>query len=850
MRRLNLTFNLLRYIFTFILTMSVLFAGLPPAARAQTKRVASKTAKVSQKKSAADEQNTSSAQTVFSEPVNSVMSQSWQSGQLPAPLPLPAGNTDEVAAILAQKVAAKNQESVPALLTALQLSGFSVTDKKGVISLTPPDGKGQGLLINGWEVASVARMYGDNRTVNLIQLDQQLQSVPILRALPAQGENIASILIEGISKQADNTSNPFLRVWARFIIELGKNSAGKYDLKGGAKAGQINLDAIQHLLIMRRLYGDFWATAQKVKTQDFKAEADGSKLGVSNSAGFQIVKASFDKQTPQNLNDFSQSDDKKTRRLCEMTGDAPTIFDAIATSLGMAWDNRLEAGSESTDADIKKYSSKYAAFMTVANILLVYAKFIQTYASLETTITAEDGDAPLVRTKNKLRGARKKLRASVRLNIGNWEKYNCLRASMNVMTGIDFSTLNDGPLGGVGVQWGLTEGGDGDYYSNADGINKEDEQIVGFTADNPKRIQDKGVGAGRGLGNLTFNKTDDKGETEIILEGTPQRNAKLGKLNQVRKQARVTTAIEIKAGEIKGDMVDVYGQWADGLPGLISMPAELLYRTSWAASGALNVPVIDWEECTGDWAGTITYTRTNKFNESNTGKLPSARGESTVTRNMNDSYSAKINFNGAAAEAFVFADSVYSETRDTWEMNGCRNNEPMRRMSCNISRKSQTTATGSGKAAVRISVNRAAETYGLSFSMPGVPGYINTEEKGTCSGQCVPLYVKPYNYKGPGTLEGKGFTVPEQKLAASNALTITGSYSKEIEPNVTVTVSWDLRQCGAQANVIRPATEEKQAANFYALQNIFEETGLEADQSDSLFSRGNFVNPFVSPLTD
>lgn len=837
-----LTEDFFKRIYTFLLLITVFTATFP--ATAQTKRGASKTAQTSRKKTVLPQQNASPNETVFSKPEDSVLSQSWKTGELPQPLALPAGNTDEVAAILAQKVAARNEESVPALLTALQLAGFFITDKAGRVAFAPPDGKGQGLPVNGWELASAARMYGDNRSVNLAHLDGQLQSVPILRGFAANGGSVGAVLIEGVRAHADNTRNPYLRVWARFIIELGKNSDRKYDLAGGARVEQINLDAIQHLLIMRRLYGDFWAAAEKYKA------VQNSKSEVQSQGEFQFVKASFDRQNGQNFNEFAQSDDKKKRRICEMTGDAPTIFDGVATSLGMVWDNRLEAASDSTDADIKNYGSKYAAFMTVANILLVYAKFIQTYAALETTIAAEDGAAPLIRTKNRVPGARKKLRATVRLNIGEWEKFNCLRTSMNIMTGLDFSTLNDGPLSGVGVQWGLNEGGYGDYYSNAGGVNKDGEQIVGFTADNPKRIQDKGVGAGRGLSNLTFNKTDDKGETEIILEGTPQSNAKLGKLNEVRKQARVTTSIEIKAGEIKGDAVDVYGQWADGLPGLISMPAELLYRTSWAASGALNVQVIDWEECTGDWAGTITYTRTNKFNESTTGKLPSARGESTVTRDMNDSYSANIKFNGADAEAFVFADSVYSETRDTWEMNACRNNQPMRRMSCNISRKSQTTATGSGKAAVRVSVNRAAETYGLSFGAPGVPGYTSTEEKGTCSGQCVPLYVKPYNYNGSGTLEGQSFTVPEQKLAASNALTITGSYSKEIAANVTITVSWNLRQCGSQANLVRPANEQKQAENFYVLQNTLEKTGLKASRSDSLFLGRSFVNLFVLSLTD
>jgi hypothetical protein len=604
-------------------------------------------------------------------------------------------------------------------------------------------------------------------------------------------------LIEGIQKNADNTDNPYLRVWARFIIELGKNSNFKYDIANGASIGQINLDAIQHLLIFRRLYGDFWATAEKFKNEK-------PPTALQNQPDSKFEKASFALNSANNKSQTAafgaaNADEPKQNERCRMDGDAPTILDGIAATLGFGWEEMLDKMANSSDTDIKKMGSGYKAFMSAANILLVYAKFIHTYAALETTITAEDNSS-LIRTKNTIPGARRKLRAFVRMNIGEWQTYQCLRTAMNIMTGLDFATLNDGPLGGVGVQWGLTQGGAGDFYSNSGGINQDGEQIVGFASDNPKRIQDKGVGAGRGLGNLTFNKTDDKGITEIILEGTPQRNAKLGKLNQIHKKARVTTSIEIKSGELKGDSVDVYGQVLGGIPGLITMPAELLYRTSWAAGGSLIVPVIDWEECTGDWSGNVTYLREHKFIDRKTQKLVSNRGESTIVKDMDYMYQAQIAVNGGDAVASILAGSKYVETRDTWEMNGCKQMEPMRRMSCSISSKVRTTGTGGGTATVNISVNRNAETYGISIGTPEIQGFTSGEEKGTCSSQCVPKRVKPTNYNYKGKLEGHSFRVPEQKLSASNALALNGSYTQEIAPNVKVTVTWNLRQCGSQAN--------------------------------------------------
>jgi hypothetical protein len=140
---------------------------------------------------------------------------------------------------------------------------------------------------------------------------------------------------------------------------------------------------------------------------------------------------------------------------------------------------------------------------------------------------------------------------------------------------------------------------------------------------------------------------------------------------QVRKNARVVTSIKIKAGEIKGDLVDVYGQAADLLPGLLAMPAELLYRTSWAASGALNVPVVDWEECKGGWYGTIT--RTTKYR-----KDEPVETRHSTTHTGYDEWTEKLELiitgeqdtkagltNGYfAAGKIVFDQTVYSKSND------------------------------------------------------------------------------------------------------------------------------------------------------------------------------------------
>lgn len=549
---------------------------------------------------------------------NQAMSAAWTSGQLPQPLALPAGNTDEVAAMLAQKVAAKTEESIPALLTALQLSGFFVTNKDGSTFLAPPDGKGQGLTINGWEIASAAKMFGGGRQTTLNDLDGSLKLIPFLNQAKA-GDKI----LDGLRRHADNQTNPYLRVWARFTIELGKNSAAKYDITANAKAEDVTLDAVQNLIILRRLYGDLFAAAEKYKNPTRRAASESNQVVQfvnanfsKDSNAFQFTEANYDYSEIVE-NRFAPADEKKEIP-CKMDGDAPIVMDAVATASGIGFGELigyLEGALPEVTGDAL---GKYSKVVGIANILLAYAKFLQTYAALETTLTLEDG-APLVRTKNSTPGARKNLKAEVRMNIGNWQIYNCFRTAINLI-GIDFATVNDGPAGGIGVTWHLDEGGGKDVYSNAGGLTGN-EQIVGLTQGGG-RIQDQGTSAGtRGanrVGNQTYTKTDGDGVARMILEGSPQRNAKIGKLNTVMKRAKVRTTVKMKAGDLKGESVDVAGQFFGGLPGLITMPLELLYRMDWASTASLVVPVQDWEECEGGWYGTITYTKTetSQYSES------------------------------------------------------------------------------------------------------------------------------------------------------------------------------------------------------------------------------------------
>ena len=529
------------------------------------------------------------------------MAVAFETGSLPGALPKPAGSDDEVAASLAKLVSARNEQSVPALLAGIAAAGIAIRDADGNMMQTVKPG--QGLVFDAWEVAAMAKMYGENRTVQLAQLSDALKTIPELKQAPLE-----KILLEGIGKHAQG-NQPALRFWARFIVELGRQADEPYDLLTEPATENVRLDAIQSALILRRLYGDFYGFAEQNKQSTMRFGVD-SLSGVSSAEQNSFLVRAVDrgKTVPQ----FVKVGAANFARLSPQAGPCSelgkgvgsTISDAAATIITTGWGQLAEYLG----------AARYAKFLNVANILLVYAKFIATYAALETEITAEN--PPLIRTRNAEAGGYVKLKAKVTMNVGKWENVNCIRTALNVATGIDFSLISDGPMEDVEVNWHLDQGGAGDFSSNRTGVTGQ-RQIVGFWTGGP-RIQSAGTHAGipragsTAVGNATRTKTDKDGLARVSLQGSPRVPYVSAPYLPVMKQAVVRTTIKVKGGEVSGDAVDIGGQalgWAlGGAAFLVTMPVELLYRVDWASTATLEVPVKDWETCDEGWYGTVTYS--------------------------------------------------------------------------------------------------------------------------------------------------------------------------------------------------------------------------------------------------
>lgn len=669
------------------------------------------------------------------------MARAFTEGKLPDPLRLPPGTPDQQATALAKAISLRDESSTAALYAAILAAGFSVRDEDG--ALTHTVNPGQGLTFDAWELAAAAKMYGEGRNVELAYLAEGLRSIPELKQV-----RLDRVLLEGIRTHA-NGDHPLRRFLARFIVELGRHADQPYDLLGNADPQSIVLDAVQSALILRRLYGDFYALGQ--------SERQAIHIG-----NVHFLHASY-----------------VTRNVPAQGGQQPcggvgteVVHDLMALGLTQFWGNLFG-------------ETRMGKVVNVANIILAYAQLIATYAALETEITIEN--APLVRTKNSTPGERRQLTAKVTMNIGNYQKFNCFRHMLNTFTGLDFKLLDDGPVEGAEVNWHVEQE-----------LDAGNRGIAGITDGGP-RIQDAGTYAGVSgrpgvaVRNPTRSKTDKNGIARTFLEGTPKIPYVAPPLRVVMKDVTVRTTIRLKAGDIKGDAVDLAGQLLGGLGGLITMPVELLYRTDWASSGWLTVRVKDHERCDGGWYGTITYRENFKDERTSQTKNQTNR----LTRE--ESYEATLEVTDTEpTPSQVIVLNARLKARATRQET--RYGRGTSTALCNLENNMSSNSSGNEERSLQIGVSLTPDgRYRVSYTFPTV-AVSGQMKKSTKVMECKNPFIKP---QPETTSDVKGLVTVESPeidgvIDPANPNELKGSKTVTIpERNGTRTgvLTWNLVRC-------------------------------------------------------
>lgn len=716
------------------------------------------------------------------------MAQAFRSGTLPTPLPQPTGTPEQSAAELAKRVVAEDEQSTAALLTAVQMSGFSVRGDDGSLayeSVKP----GQGILIDAWEVAALAKLFGDGLHIKLTDLSNAFSTtMPPLKNAP-----VDKLFLQGLRGAAQG-NQPAMRFWADFIAELGRQSRQHYDLLAGyVDTGKVDLDAIQVSLILRRLAAD-------LMIQEGSNNQKGQRAPVRKrdwtSARWEHASYDVDGGTRPYIGDAVWHPERGPRlvlvqegggstRPCTLSEVANQFLDSSAYISGKAFDAILDYLAEHAEME---GAGKYGSATSKANAVLALIKLIAYYACMETDISISGG-SPLVRTKSiYTNGERRTLTGTVRENTKNWQAVNCTRIALNGAN-LDISLPNDGPVKGVPTQWMLKSGG-----MKVSG-NKITYGIVEFVSpDGTPLIQSAMVP----ISNPASPKTNEEGHTTIDLEGIKQRE-ELRNPVPVIKQAEVNFSVAAKEVTMRQDIIDALGNGAsfNKNNGFVASPltllvgglVETLLRSNIHLSKTLTIPVKDWVSCHGGWGGIISYeTSFRSVQNVNGSDNQQTNSQEDVFRNeitLQGDPNLVTGWNGSSHGTFSASYNSTSISATVYPA------VKLFRGAVNITRV-DLDASGGGDATVQITSN-GDNTYTIHAISAGNPqgnNHWHSACMGDCHGTDPPDKDSPYGYSIPGlsvTIKGD----------PSDAGVLSGGATFEDTPyaGATTKIHWSLDQC-------------------------------------------------------
>jgi hypothetical protein len=543
---------------------------------------------------------------------------------IPAASPVPPMLPEEVdywAVRLAGQVLKGGQNVVPDLVRAMQLAGITVCGLDGHIVAEPLEPR-QNIVFADAEMALMASMLAKRMTVPIEGLSDGLSSaITGLAKAP-----LPALLIEGISTKA-GVDIPTVRFWARFIVELGRQSSDPYDLLGKVDAAKVRLNTVQMALILQRLAADMAVMEVRARKHGPFPSPAARVLPTPGDAP-QFLFAGTDQGNPLSPAldtsggprlGFLDTQDQPRLPACEWSIDrwyAPNNADEVALGIGIGFDKILSILEES-----EKWAENVGSRLAAANILLAYVKVIWIMATMDVTMEM-DGTGPLIRTQNRNPGERRQLTATVRMNTGNAQFVNCLRTALN-MVGLDVDLPVNGPLKGAGVGW---DGAKGFKPSVRTGDTWEvSEPIVELENPGP-RVQDQNKKVNKSdTTTLQRMRTDDFGKSSIGVHGAPQKKLldplQNGKtpLVPVAKEFSVGVNIQVEPPTIRSTVVDALafrGSFGEGVTGvltpnpvaLLGLPPDLFLKSHWMLSPDFTFPLTDWEPCAEGWVGTIEVT--------------------------------------------------------------------------------------------------------------------------------------------------------------------------------------------------------------------------------------------------
>lgn len=706
------------------------------------------------------------------------LGQAYKTGQLPAPMITTITDPSAQATELAAAIAAADENSTAAFMAALKRSGYGIRDNDGNVDYD--QSVFQGLALDAWQVATIAKMYGNGVGIGLARFSQSLSYLS-----PAwKKETNEQELVQAI-RDAAASDKPATRFWGTLIIELGQYAEIPYDLRLDDEVKSAKLDAIQISLILTRLGADvnFAASRRSARAENveqFQRSIRGKEprmIGASERSNFHSM--ADEPQLPCTKSELEQ-----------------LILDLHASGTGIVFGKFLEHFEEG--GVISKAPGQVVG---AANAALIVLKLIMTYAALEAEISLDGG--VLTRTKTTEDGEKKALQAKVKLDIGKWQIVNCLRAAANT-SGIDFSLPGDGALGGVRVDWNLMEGGRtrGNIHAVRKGANIASDQIVYLDTQTTAEPDDKGK---------HYNYTNKDGVSKIFAVGMKQPVDLSGKSTRpVMKRMSVDLDIQIKTMKVKdattgvGTANDLAGNafafyTADILGGVAGTAAETAYRANLGSSKVHTFPVKDWVPCDGGWRGTITYQRV-LFNEAKTESMAENKTFRKWIFVEKDLYSAKISISPGTKAEIMNAVAQITYQRDYFKHyvvsneNTCGNRgRTARWWETEIQRRRWK---GSATADASVSLGYNSGKYSLSVNLPQIDVEFDSSHNVINQGGCyTPKPGTNRNDKSQLRESETGNYVDDMKYDPANPHTLRGEKLFPGDRGRGLLITWDLTRC-------------------------------------------------------
>jgi pimeloyl-ACP methyl ester carboxylesterase len=237
--------------------------------------------------------------------------------------------------------------------------------------------------------------------------------------------------------------------------------------------------------------------------------------------------------------------------------------------------------------------------------------------------------------------------------------------------------------------------------------------------------------------------------------------------------------------------------------------------------------------CSGAWTGNITYSRNQTMTESKTVERVSNRGKDKKKWEMKYRYKASVavleapekngqNIGKANIEhTFSSIDQTFAE-----EKNSCDQGKTWKVMKGEFETKTETRGQATNQLAMAYVAVNSDDSYSVGVRLPQIQGMVKGTEKSSFSGQCKPKEGKNLTMpETPTTIEGNSMNSSgNDRIDPKDPNNISGSWSQSMG-QVTETISWNLKKCGAPLRITDIQFEDMKFPNWNDWQEITEQRG-------------------------